>query len=105
MLEIRKLYNTKDKSKILIVNRIIGRFALGFNMLNETFVKVPLAELESTELNIFNYVPTRNKTALALLATYFNDNKIQIVEICSMIGISERTLYRYMNELNHNENN
>ena len=105
MLEIKKLYNTKDKSTILIVNRIIGRFALGFNMLNESFVKVPLAELEVTELNIFNFIPTKNKTAIALIATYFNDNKTQIVEICATIGISERTIYRYMNELSYNESN
>lgn len=105
MLEIKKLYNTKDKSKILIVNRIIGRFALGYNMLDEGFVKVPLAELELTELNIFNFVPSKNKVAIALIASYFNDNKIQINEICTKIGISERTIYRYMNELNFNESN
>ena len=88
------LYNSIDKTKIFIVNEIIKNHAIGFNLRTENLVSEKLNNLEKTTVDIFNYVNDNN--TIALLALYFNKHGYCYKDISDLIGISNRTLLRYI---------
>lgn len=99
-----KLYNSKDKTVIMIVQETNKHFAGGFDMRTEAYTQVRMTELEQTDLKtIFNYTG-KDIRLIALIAIYFKQQKditMEIIAACAKL--SQRTIHRYISETEVNE--
>lgn len=101
-IEPYKLYYTFNKEIIIKVVEIdvINSIVYGYDMRTENYVSVSASNLiEANYETIFNYIGFNDYKLCALIANYFISIGISSEILAHKIGISNRTLFRYIKEL------
>jgi hypothetical protein len=92
-----KLYISKDKETIIIVPDISKPIVFGYNMRTEKFTRLRSKDLSLVDItNVFNFVGVIDIRLIGLISNYFLSIGYNSNEISNNLGISNRTLFRYL---------
>lgn len=99
---IGKLHNSKDKKVIMIIQQTVNKFAIGFDMRTEKAAIQKIDNLEKTTPDIYKFLS--DKKAIALVTNYFHENGSTFNELEQFTYVKQRTLYRYIKDLEYATN-